>query len=132
MSKFVDIVFDGPPGPTAARFVEVENESGASISFGEWVERDDGYWVLRIPDTAPALGECRAEQKLLEAEILDKGKWIDEKDARIKEIEGVLKVERNLLDRVEQLEAAITAQIETGWYHKDLKATLIAGDNGNE
>ncbi len=45
---FIDIVFDGPPGPEAGRFVEVENELGASISFGEWIERDDGFWVLRI------------------------------------------------------------------------------------
>ena len=50
MNKTVDIVFDGPPGPVAGRFVEVEDESGASIKVGEWVERDDGYWVLRIPD----------------------------------------------------------------------------------
>lgn len=57
MCKFVDIVFDGPPGPVTGRFVEVEDESGASISFGEWVERDDGFWALRIPDTAVALGQ---------------------------------------------------------------------------
>ncbi len=30
--------------------------------------------------------------------------------------------------RIEQLEAAIATQIETGWYHKDLKAVLPAGD----
>ena len=47
--KTVDIVFDGPPGPEAGRFVEVEDENGASINYGEWVEREDGYWVLRIP-----------------------------------------------------------------------------------
>ena len=50
MTRMIDIVFDGPPGPEAGRFVEVENESGASIGFGEWVERDDGFWALRIPD----------------------------------------------------------------------------------
>ena len=50
MAKTIDIVFDGPPGPEAGRFVEVENESGTSINFGEWIERDDGFWVLRIPD----------------------------------------------------------------------------------
>jgi len=48
VNKTVDIVFDGPPGPVAGRFVEVEDESGASINFGEWVRRDDGYWVLRV------------------------------------------------------------------------------------
>lgn len=46
----VDIVFDGPPGHESGRFVEVEDSNGASISIGEWVKRDDGYWALRIPD----------------------------------------------------------------------------------
>ena len=30
----IDIVFDGPPGPEAGRFVEVENAQGQSIRFG--------------------------------------------------------------------------------------------------
>ena len=46
--ELVDIVFDGPPGPTAGRFVEVENMRGQSLSVGEWVQRPDGYWVLRL------------------------------------------------------------------------------------
>ncbi len=46
---FIDIVFDGPPGPESGRFVEVENSDGASISGGEWLQRDDEFWVLRIP-----------------------------------------------------------------------------------
>jgi len=46
----IDIVFDGPPSHESGRFVEVENSKGESIKFGEWIERDDGYWVLRIPD----------------------------------------------------------------------------------
>lgn len=45
----IDIVFDGPPGPTPGRFVEVER-NGQSISLVEWVHREDGYWVLRISD----------------------------------------------------------------------------------
>ena len=48
----VDIVFDGPPGPESGRFVEVESPPGRSIRFGEWVERDDGYWVLRFSPPA--------------------------------------------------------------------------------
>jgi hypothetical protein len=52
--SYLDIVFDGPPGPTCGRFVEVEDPNGASIRLGEWVQRDDGYWVLRIPDPRPA------------------------------------------------------------------------------
>lgn len=47
-TKYVDIVFDGPPGPVAGCFIEVEDENRRSISFGEWIKRDDGYWVLRI------------------------------------------------------------------------------------
>lgn len=53
MTKHVDIVFDGPPGPTSGRFIEVEDENRHSIRFGEWIERDDGYWVLRIPMEPP-------------------------------------------------------------------------------
>ena len=49
IEKYVDIVFSGPPSHEAGRFVEVENAKGESIKFGEWIERDDGYWVLRIP-----------------------------------------------------------------------------------
>lgn len=48
MTKHIDIVFDGPPGPEAGRFVEVENDKGESIRFGEWLQRPDGYWVLRF------------------------------------------------------------------------------------
>lgn len=54
----IDIVFDGPPGPEAGRFVEVENAQGRSISFGEWVHRPDGYWVLRV-------NTCTASRPLL-------------------------------------------------------------------
>jgi len=46
--KHVDIVFDGPPGPEGNRFIEVEDASGRSIAFGEWIERQDRRWVLRI------------------------------------------------------------------------------------
>lgn len=46
----IDIVFDGPPGHEAPRFVEVENEKGKSISVGDWISRGDGTWALRIYD----------------------------------------------------------------------------------
>jgi hypothetical protein len=51
MTKYVDIVFDGPPSHESGRFVEVENAHGVSIDFGEWVKRPDGYWALRIWNT---------------------------------------------------------------------------------
>ncbi len=51
MSGTIDIVFDGAPEPPDfPTFVEVEDMDGKSINIGEWLKRDDGYWVLRIPD----------------------------------------------------------------------------------
>jgi hypothetical protein len=49
----VDIVFTGPPGPEPPQFVELEDEWGRSIPYGEWIERDDGMWVLRISVERP-------------------------------------------------------------------------------
>ena len=47
-TELIDIVFDGSPGHVAGRFVEVEDQDGRGVSVGEWVERGNGYWVLRI------------------------------------------------------------------------------------
>ena len=46
--KMIHIVFDGPPGPEAGRFVEAEDADGKSINVGTWHERSNGYWELRI------------------------------------------------------------------------------------
>lgn len=46
--SYFDVVFDGPPGPTPGRFVEVEDSQGRSTRVGEWIKREDGYWALRI------------------------------------------------------------------------------------
>lgn len=48
MGDHIDIVFDGPPSHQSGRFVEVEDASGRSIKVGEWIDRGNGYWVLRI------------------------------------------------------------------------------------
>ena len=61
MSEHIDIVFDGPPSHESGRFVEVEDQTGKSIRFGDWVERDDGYWVLRFPDLRAELEERRKQ-----------------------------------------------------------------------
>jgi len=61
MKSYVDIVFDGPPAHESGRFVEVEDSSGKSIKFGEWIKRDD-FWVLRIPDNRDRIREL--EQQL--------------------------------------------------------------------
>jgi hypothetical protein len=46
--RHIDIVFDGPPGPEPACLIEIEDADGRSIEVGEWIERPDGSWVLRI------------------------------------------------------------------------------------
>lgn len=46
-AEYIDIVMSKPPGPECD-FIEVENDTGHSINAGEWLRRDDGYWVLRI------------------------------------------------------------------------------------
>jgi hypothetical protein len=46
---FVDIVCTAPPDHQPPGFVEVEDKNGRSIRAGEWVDRGDGMWALRIP-----------------------------------------------------------------------------------
>ena len=73
MTKKIQIVFDGPPDAETGRFVEVEDENGASISVGEWVHRDDGYWalVLEMPDSLPASDDSNSAAHALIADISD-------------------------------------------------------------
>lgn len=54
----IDVVFDGPPGPEAGRFVEVEDLSGKSVGVGQWIDRGNGLWALRIPRAHPAQREA--------------------------------------------------------------------------
>lgn len=44
----INVIFDGPPAAETGRFVEVEDDTGHSLSIGEWQRRDDGLWALRI------------------------------------------------------------------------------------
>lgn len=48
MNQPINIIFDGPPSHESGRFVEVETDDGKSINAGEWIERSDGLWALRI------------------------------------------------------------------------------------
>jgi hypothetical protein len=52
--KHIDIVFDGPPSHHSGRFVEVENDKGASVKIGEWMDRGNGLWALRFNRAALA------------------------------------------------------------------------------
>ena len=60
--NYIDIVFDGPPDNESGRFVEVENEAGEGINAGGWIERDDGYWVLRITQASVPTDDEREPQ----------------------------------------------------------------------
>lgn len=51
--NYIDIVLDGPPSYESGRFVEVEDHRGIGISVGEWIQRENGYWALRIPRPNP-------------------------------------------------------------------------------
>jgi hypothetical protein len=56
------IIFDGPPSHESGRFVEVENDAGASVRAGEWVERPDGLCDLVIPRATPPDQSKRVER----------------------------------------------------------------------
>jgi len=63
-AEALNVIFDGPPGPTAGRFVEVETDDGRSVRAGEWIKRDDGLWSLRIRryiERQPVRGEAGEE-----------------------------------------------------------------------
>lgn len=45
----IEILFDGPPGTIAGRFIEVEDTQGRGIKWGDWVDRGDGTWALIGP-----------------------------------------------------------------------------------
>jgi len=51
--RAINIIFDGPPGPHAGRFIEVETDDGNSIHIGEWFEYGGGMWRLRITALPP-------------------------------------------------------------------------------
>lgn len=50
MKQAINILFDGPPSHKSGQFVEVETDDGKSINAGEWIDRGDGYWALRITE----------------------------------------------------------------------------------
>lgn len=60
MSEYIDIVFNGPPGPVCGRFVEVEDDTGASIGVGEWIETPP-FWRLRIQNDKRITTELQQE-----------------------------------------------------------------------
>jgi|GEM_PF-5459640 len=62
----VFIVFDGPPGPKAPGFIEVETSAGFSVKAGEWCPYGD-YWTLgplvALSDANATIAEAYAQGK---------------------------------------------------------------------
>lgn len=61
---YIALVFDGPPGPKGARFIEAHDANGQSIKIGDWVEVNDGQWELRMSRRP---GEWAAEPAIFTA-----------------------------------------------------------------
>ncbi len=63
--RAINIVFDGPPGPSPGRFVEVEDDNEKSINVGEWLQKGN-YWKLRI-DALPGDNRMSVLWKLVDS-----------------------------------------------------------------
>ena len=72
--EWIRIAFDGPPSHESGRFVEVETEHGNSISFGEWVEGENGLWYLQFPNHANEHAALKRENEELKAELREERK----------------------------------------------------------
>jgi len=70
----INIVFDGPPGPEAGRFVEVEDDDGHGIKVGEWIQRENGCWNLHITTAKQPPLDVQA---VLEAKLTAIIKWLE-------------------------------------------------------
>ena len=81
----IRVIFDGAPGHESGRFVELENEHGAGIGLGEWVE-NDGYWELRIKvEDVVAMASAKAREPVLPVSTYCKAisTWLRLKKERI-------------------------------------------------
>lgn len=44
----VDLIFDGPPGPTKPALIEAVGTDGRGVELGKWRDLGDGKWALRF------------------------------------------------------------------------------------
>ena len=77
--RFIDVVFDGPPSHESGRFVEVEDPNGASVSAGEWIDRGNGLWALRL---------CPADVDLALYTMPRTKGWYLDKDENLIHVDG--------------------------------------------
>jgi len=60
--KYIEILFDGPPSPEQKSLADVNAPSGASMDIGEWIDKGDGLWALRITPADIAEAKDRGEK----------------------------------------------------------------------
>lgn len=96
-AQIVDVVFDGPPGPEGGRFVECEDADGVSINAGNWWQREDGYWALRI--VRPPTRTVQAQGMGHDAEMFRRG-WVAGQADALKQIDAARAEEREDLRKV--------------------------------
>ena len=61
IKQAINIIFDGPPSHKSGRLVEVELDNGKPINTGQWIDRGDGYWTLRITELPTSSEPCKNE-----------------------------------------------------------------------
>lgn len=138
MTDYVDIVFDGPPHSPAPRFVEVEDSKGRSIKFGEWVERDDGYWCLRVSNESgwdKATREALIRQEAYASGLTEKLATITKLEAAYESLEQQIKRgdlkewmtdKNNRIEELERLPVALTRMlVEKGIIRADGFPSLV-------
>lgn len=76
-TQAINVIFDGPPSAESGRFIEVELDDGSSINAGEWIQRTNGLWALRITELpgAPGAFVPTAEELDLLMEAIDSHRY---------------------------------------------------------
>lgn len=60
-------------------FVEVETDDGRSVKAGEWLQRPDGYWALRLSNSTTSPGSSEVTDDDLRITFIEgAGMWLNE------------------------------------------------------
>lgn len=118
MTRTIHFVFDQPPCPEGARFIECETSDGKSVNMGPWLPRADGFWELVVEVAEPGTvcvpreptAEMAAQGAHCNSEWLNDGAPIGESRYR----EPAIAVWRSML------RVALGEDPNYGWKEKDV------------